>query len=270
MEERLQKILARAGYGSRRASELLIANGRVTVNGNTAILGTRADQDVDQIKVDGQLLDLSKHENIYIALHKPRNVLSDNDPRDDRTTVRDLVPVRGHLFTVGRLDYESEGLILLTNDGELANRLTHPRYGHEKEYKVMVVGQPDEKQLAIWRRGVVMKDGSRSLPAIVEVVSTTGEKSWLKIILKEGKKRQIREIGSLIGLPVERIVRVRIGTLLLGELKTGEWRNLRMNEVKSLKDYTAKAPLNRTKSEKVPAPRIKTEKTVTQKKRSSR
>jgi len=249
MEERLQKILARAGYGSRRASELLIANGRVTVNGKTAILGTRADQEVDQIKVDGQLLDLSKHEKIYIALHKPRNVLSDVDPRDDRTTVRDLVPVRGHLFTVGRLDYDSEGLILLTNDGELANRLTHPRYGHEKEYKVLVVGQPDEKQLAIWRRGVVMKDGSRSLPAIIEVVSTTGDKTWLKIILREGKKRQIREIGSLIGLPVERIIRVRIGTLLLGELKTSEWRNLRMNEVKSLKEYTAKAFTPKPKQE---------------------
>lgn len=236
MEERLQKLLARAGYGSRRASELLIANGRVTVNGKTAILGTRADSDTDQVRVDGQLLDLSKHEKIYIALHKPKNVLSDTDPRDDRTTVRDLVPVRGHLFTVGRLDYDSEGLILLTNDGELANRLTHPRYGHEKEYKVLVVGQPDDKQLAIWRRGVVMKDGARSLPAFVEIVSTTGEKTWLKIIMREGKKRQIREIGSLIGLPVERIVRVRIGTLLLGELKAGEWRNLRINEVKSLKD----------------------------------
>ncbi len=238
MEERLQKILARAGYGSRRANEVLLSAGRVSVNGKVAILGTKADQERDDIKVDGQLIAKNKQEKIYIALNKPKNVLSDVDPKDDRTTVRDLVPVPGHLFTVGRLDYDFEGLILLTNDGDLANKLTHPRYGHEKEYKVQVVGKPDDKQLEIWRRGVVMKDGSRTLPAKVIVELTIGKSSWLSIIMREGKKRQIREVGSLIGLPVERILRVRIGTLELGDLKPGEWRNLRMTEVKSLTEST--------------------------------
>ncbi|MEN6435735.1 MAG: pseudouridine synthase [Anaerolineaceae bacterium] len=236
MEERLQKILAKAGYGSRRSNEEIIVAGRVTVNGKVAILGTKADQEIDDIQVDGHPIAKKPQEKIYIALHKPRGVLSDVDPKDDRQTIRDLVPVPGHLFTVGRLDYDSEGLILLTNDGELANLLTHPRYGHEKEYRVLVVGQPDAKQLEIWRRGVVMKDGTKTLPARVTVESTIGKSTWLSIVMREGKKRQIREVGSLIGLPVERILRVRIGTLNLGDLKPREWRNLKMTEVKSLID----------------------------------
>ncbi len=167
-------------------------------------------------------------------------MLSDVDPKDERKTVRDFVPVPGHLFTVGRLDFDSEGLILLTNDGDLANKLTHPRYGHEKEYKVQVLGQPDEKQLSIWRRGVVMKDGTRTQPATVIVDAPAGKSTKLTIIMREGKKRQIREVGSLLGLPVERIVRVRIGTLLLGDLKPGEWRNLKKAEVSSLIATTTK------------------------------
>jgi 23S rRNA pseudouridine2605 synthase len=237
MEERLQKILAKVGYGSRRSNEEIISSGRVMVNGIVATLGMKADQEIDDIQVDGHPIAKKPQEKIYIALHKPRGVLSDVDPKDDRPTVRDLVPVPGHLFTVGRLDYDSEGLILLTNDGELANLLTHPRYGHEKEYKVMVVGQPDDKQLEIWRRGVVMKDGTKTLPAKVTIESTIGKNTWLSIVMREGKKRQIREVGSLIGLPVERILRVRIGTLILGDLKPREWRNLKMSEVKNLVDF---------------------------------
>jgi 23S rRNA pseudouridine2605 synthase len=235
MEERLQKILAKAGFGSRRANEELIQAGRVKVNGVTATLGMKADPSRDTITVDTRPIPKLQTERIYIALHKPRGVLSDVDPNDDRQTVRDLVPVPGHLFAVGRLDYDSEGLILLTNDGDLANRLTHPRYGHEKEYRVLVPKRPDEDQLAIWRRGVVLDDGYKTAPAHVVVESTAARGIWLRVILREGRKRQIREVGSRIGLPVQRIVRVRIGNLTLGNLKPKEWRNLNMDEVKKLR-----------------------------------
>jgi len=141
------------------------------------------------------------------------------------------------LFSVGRLDLDSEGLILLTNDGELANRLTHPRYRHEKEYEVFVIKQPDEEQLAIWRRGVVLEDGYRTLPAKVEVIKRANNGAWLRIIMREGKKRQIRKTGARIGLPVGQIKRVRIGTLKLGSLRSGEWRYLTPGEVQRLRAY---------------------------------
>jgi len=236
MEERLQKILARMNYGSRRANEELIVAGRVKVNGITAVLGTKADPEKDKITVDDQPIPQQKSEKVYIALHKPRGVLSDVDPNDPRRTVRELVPVSGHLFAVGRLDLDSEGLILLTNDGELANRLTHPRYGHEKEYKVLVATRPDEEQLAAWKRGIVLPDGHKTQPADVRVEGAYGKGTWMRVVLREGRKRQIREVGSTIGLPVVRIVRVRISSLLLGQLKPGEWRNLTSSEVNALKE----------------------------------
>lgn len=235
MEERLQKILAQANYGSRRSCEEIIVAGRVVVNGKTAVLGSKADISTDDIKVDGQTLPKKGTEYVYVALNKPRGVLSDIDTKDTRKTVRDLVAISGHLFTVGRLDYDSEGLILLTNDGDLANRLTHPRYNHEKEYRVLIVTRPDEKQLATWRRGVILPDGYKTRPAKVMVDSISGEDVWLRVIIHEGKKRQIRETGSQLGLPVRRIVRIRIGTLLLGSLKLGQWRYLTESEIKSLK-----------------------------------
>jgi 23S rRNA pseudouridine2605 synthase len=205
------------------------------VNGVKASLGTKADATKDTIMVDQQILPKVQPQQVYIALHKPRGILSDVDPNDSRPTVMDLVPKFGHLFAVGRLDLDSEGLILLTNDGELANRLTHPRYGHEKEYRVYVGNRPDEEQLSIWRRGVVLADGHKTLPAQVTVESVVGEHTWLRVIMKEGRKRQIREVGSTIGVPVLRIMRVRIGTLELGSLKPREWRELRSEEIKSLK-----------------------------------
>jgi 23S rRNA pseudouridine2605 synthase len=235
MEERLQKILAKAGFGSRRANEELIEAGRVRVNGKVASLGMKADPERDAILVDMKPIPKAQTERIYIALHKPRGVLSDVDPNDERQTVRDLVPVPGHLFAVGRLDYDSEGLILLTNDGDLANRLTHPRYGHEKEYRVLISKKPDDEQLTTWRRGVVLEDGYKTAPAQVSVESTAARGIWLRVILREGRKRQIREVGSRIGLPVSRIVRIRIGNLPLGSLKPKEWRNLTMDEVKKLR-----------------------------------
>ncbi len=234
-QERLNKILARAGIGSRRACDELIAQGRVTVNGRVAKLGDKADPEKDDIRVDGQRIQPPEPP-VYIALYKPRWVLSTMKPdRSEHKTLLDLVPVPYRLFPVGRLDLESEGLMLLTNDGELANRLTHPRYGHEKEYRVLVAKRPDEKQLAAWRHGIVLSDGTRTRPAEVRVEETVGKGAWLRVILREGRKRQIREMAALTGLPVVRLIRVRIGPLRLHNLKPGEWRYLTEQEIAALK-----------------------------------
>jgi 23S rRNA pseudouridine2605 synthase len=144
------------------------------------------------------------------------------------------------LYPVGRLDIDSEGLILLTNDGELANRLTHPRYGHEKEYRVLVASRPDEEQLVIWRRGVMLEDETKTAPAQVKFVRAMGKGAWLQVVMREGRKRQIREVGKTIGLAVVKIIRVRIGTLLLGNLKPSEWRYLTAEEVAMLKGQPGK------------------------------
>jgi 23S rRNA pseudouridine2605 synthase len=235
--ERLQKILAAAGHGSRRACEDLIVAGRVRVNGQRARLGDKADPALDSITLDGE--PVAAEALAYIALNKPRGVLSSLESQGDRNTVRDLVPVPGRLYPVGRLDVMSEGLMLLTNDGDLTNRLTHPRYGHDKEYRVLVSGSPDRETLQIWRRGVVLKDEAgnteRTAPAKVEVESEAGEGTWLSVVMREGKKHQIRRVGETLGLPVARIIRVRIGTLQLGKLRPGEWRHLTAAEVKALK-----------------------------------
>jgi len=234
MQERLQKLLAQAGYGSRRACEQFIIAGRVHVNGQVAMLGQKADLTVDKVTMDGK--PLPKAETLtYIALYKPRNVLSAAEGQDDRQTVRDLIPVEGHLYPVGRLDFDSEGLILMTNDGELTNRLTHPRFGHEKEYRVLLARRPDEKQLDTWRCGVVLEDGDKTAPAQVNFLSTLGKGAWIRAVMGEGKKRQIREIGNLLGLPVVKIIRLRIGTLKLGSLKPRQWRYLTADEIAELK-----------------------------------
>jgi 23S rRNA pseudouridine2605 synthase len=214
----------------------LITAGRVKVNGTVAVIGQKADPSVDKIMLDGKAVK-APEQKVYIALHKPRMVLSvvEAEPSDTRQTVRDLVPVAERLYPVGRLDFDSEGLILMTNDGDLANDLTHPSKGHPKEYRVLVARHPDEEQLSTWRRGVVMEDGYKTAPAEVRMDSMAGKGTWLRIVMREGRKRQIREIGSLLGLPVVRIVRVRIGTLQLGGLKAGEWRYLTSEEVAALK-----------------------------------
>jgi 23S rRNA pseudouridine2605 synthase len=234
MEERLQKILARAGYGSRRECEEFIRAGRVRVNGAVAELGSKADAAVDHITIDGTSLPKAEPL-VYYALHKPRGVITSVSDPLNRKTVRDLIPISGTIYPVGRLDEDSEGLVLMTNDGELANKLTHPRYGHEKEYKVLVARQPEQDQLEALRHGVILEDGTRTAPAQVVVENTYGKGAWLRVILKEGRKRQIREMGSRIGLPVVRILRVRIGTLKIGSLKAGEWRALKPDEVRQLK-----------------------------------
>jgi 23S rRNA pseudouridine2605 synthase len=241
MLERLQKILAQAGYGSRRACEDFITAGRVRVNGKMAELGQKADPAIDKITVDGKPI-AAAEQLIYIALHKPRNVLStvEHERGDDRPTVRDIVDVSGHIYPVGRLDFESEGLVLMTNDGELTNRLTHPRFGHTKEYKVLIAKRPDDDQLEAWKRGVVLEDGYKTAPADVRFESAQGKGAWVRVVMGEGRKRQIREICRQLGLPVVRIVRVRIGSLRLGNLKSRQWRYLTTKEVEELKQSDRK------------------------------
>lgn len=237
-EERIQKILARAGFGSRRASEELIAGGRVTMNGQPVALGAKADAGVDEIRVDGVRVH-AQQKLVYIALYKPRGVLSTTGGPDKRPKVVDLVPGGEALQIVGRLDLESEGLILLTNDGPLIQRLTHPRYGHEKEYRVLVARQPDAEQLATWRRGVVLPDGAKTQPAEVRVERSHGKGAWLRVIMKEGKKRQIRETATLLGLPVVKLIRVRIASIKVGAMRSGDWRELSAAEVAELKGEKA-------------------------------
>lgn len=236
MAERIQKILAQAGYGSRRACEDFISAGRVRVNGQLASLGGKADPHVDRITVDGKPI-AAPERLTYIALYKPRNVLStiEKEKGDDRRTVRDLVDAPGHLYPVGRLDFESEGLVLMTNDGDLTNRLTHPRYGHEKEYRVLLARRPDAEQLEAWKRGVVLEDGYKTQPVNVRFESPQGKGAWVRVVMGEGRKRQIRETCKQLGLPVVRILRIRIGELRLGNLKPGQWRSLTTHEVDELK-----------------------------------
>src|SRR5919106_831548 len=246
MPERLQKILAQAGYGSRRASEDFISAGRVRVNGQIATLGQKADPAVDKITVDGKPI-AAAESLTYIALYKPRLVLSavESERGDARQTVRDLVDVPGHLYPVGRLDFESEGLVLMTNDGDLTNRLTHPRFGHTKEYKVLLARRPDRDQLEAWQRGVVLEDGYKTAPADVRYETGQGKGAWVRVVMGEGRKRQIREICKQLGLPIVRIIRIRIGALRLGNLKPRQWRYLTREEVDALKQKEITKQTNR-------------------------
>ncbi len=256
MEERLQKILASAGWGSRRACEEFIAAGRVTVNGRVAELGQKADPARDKIALDGELL--TRPEKLtYVALYKPRGVVSSLSPQGERQTVRDLVPLEARLYPVGRLDVDSEGLILLTNDGPLTNKLTHPRYRTEKEYRVLVKGEPDEAQLQAWRRGVML-EGKRTAHAQVTREGHAPVGRWLRVIMHEGRKHEIRDIGLALGIPVIRLIRVRMGSLTIGTLQPGQWRELGVREVKqlltgftqtALRLRAAHAPRERTLSE---------------------
>ncbi len=245
MEERLQKILARAGFGSRRACEEIIRQGRVTVNGRVVTLGARADPDRDDIRVDGERIRINS-ENQYIMLYKPRGVLSSLHDPEGRKTLSDIVPVEGHWYPVGRLDYNSEGLILLTNDGELAHRLTHPRYRHPKTYLVLVEGKPSSQDLAKLRKGVVIEGGYKTAPAEVSILDSPPrwlssglisrpKSTWMKIVLREGKKRQIRHMFGVIGHPVLRLIRVGIGPLRLTINRPGEWRRLSDKEIEKLR-----------------------------------
>ncbi len=231
-EERIQKLLAQAGYGSRRACEEFLTEHRVTVNGQVVELGAKADPIRDVIKVDGKRVHFEA-KRIYVALNKPIGVVTTNADEFGRQTVRDLIPIEGHLYPVGRLDADSEGLVLLTNDGDLANALTHPRYEHEKEYRVLVEGEPSESTLNAWRRGVLLEE-QLTAPAKVDVIDAGRGQTWLRVIMHEGRKRQIREVAGMLGHRVKYLQRVRIGPIRLLNLKPGEWRYLSASEIRLL------------------------------------
>lgn len=231
-EERIQKLLAQAGLGSRRACEEFLIGHRVTVNGKLVELGAKADPNKDVIKVDGKRIQIEQTR-VYVMLNKPAGIVTTNEDEFGRKTVRDLVPIDEHLFPVGRLDADSEGLVLLTNDGDLTNALTHPRFEHEKEYVVMVEGRPSEGVLQSWRRGVLLEE-QMTAPARVDVLEGDRDKTWLRVVMHEGRKRQIREVAGMLGHKVRYLQRVRIGPLKLGQLKLGAWRHLTAGEVRDL------------------------------------
>ena len=238
--ERLQKVLAYAGVASRRKAEELIQQGRVTVNGKVITqLGTKVDPDRDEIRVDGERIRTAPSF-VYIMVNKPRGVLSVMEDDRDRKSLGDLVSAPTRLYPVGRLDASSEGLILLTDDGGLANLLTHPRYQHEKEYLVLVNGRPSDSTLEAWRRGVLL-DEKLTAPARVGVVRGQGDSTLLRVAMYEGRKRQIRRVASLLGHPVRELTRVRLGPLQLGTLETGQWRYLTPKEVRELETLKRKS-----------------------------
>ena len=231
-EERLQKIIGRAGIASRRAAELLIEQGRVTVNGTVAKIGQSGDPKADDIRVDGIRVEMPDSYE-YIILNKPRGVISDLDVSGDHANARDLIPLDGHLYPVGRLDLMSEGLMLFTNDGDLAHKLTHPRYEHPKTYQVTLAGSITLQAIDRWRSGVVI-EGKKTRPAIVTKIRKTRDGTVLEVTMQEGRKRQIRKIASALGYPVVSLIRTRLGPLVLGELPEGGWRRLTPEEIQSL------------------------------------
>lgn len=234
MRQRLQKIISCAGAASRRAAEELIRAGRVTVNGETAALGMSADPDTDAVCLDGRRLrPVQAH--TYIMLNKPRGYVTTMSDERGRKTAAELVADAGaRLLPVGRLDLDSEGLLLMTDDGELINRLTHPSHGVEKTYETTVSGADMDAALPVLRSALVI-DGQRIRPARVELADDRGERKLLRITVSQGINRQVRKMCAAAGLRVHRLRRVSEGPLLLGELGPGRWRRLTENEIEELK-----------------------------------
>ena len=232
--ERLQKVLAAAGLGSRRACEILIEDERVTVNGEVAVLGRRVDRETDRIEVDGLRVPVRPGLVTYL-LNKPRGVVTTASDPQGRPTVVDLVPAEPRIFPVGRLDTDTEGLLLLTNDGDLAHRLTHPSFGVEKEYLAEVDGSPTPAQLRRLREGIELEDGMTA-PAKASL-SAPGA---VRLVIHEGRNRQVRRMCEAVGHPVRRLVRTRIGPLADRRLPPGEWRPLTPAEVRALEAEAAK------------------------------
>ncbi len=213
----------------------MAVNGRVVTE-----LGTKVDPTRDQVRVDGQPVRLAQ-QHVYIVLNKPRGVLSTMQDSRGRRALADLVPVPARLYPVGRLDATSEGLILLTDDGELANILTHPRYGHDKEYRVLVNGRPSDETLETWRHGLIL-EGKKTAPARVEVLGARKDTTLLRVVMREGRKRQLRRVAETLGHPVLELTRTRLGPLDLGMLDAGQWRYLTPKEIKSLVALKQRAP----------------------------
>ncbi len=245
--ERLQKVLARTGLASRRAVEQMIREGRITVNGQVAVLGQRVDLSVDAVKLDGRRVAAGGGKRRYLLLNKPAGCVSTSSDPEGRPTVLDCLPVRLRkgLFPVGRLDYETEGLLILTDDGELAQRVAHPRFGGRKIYQVKVKGRPRQTEIARLKDGIVI-DGRRVAPlSITSRGASSGARdsvsnSWWTVTLGEGRTRQIREMFFRIGHPVGRLRRVAIGPIADPHLPRGGWRELTEQEVERLRDQDSR------------------------------
>lgn len=254
MQTRLQKILSTAGISSRRASETLITEGRVTVNGKPVTeLGSKADPETDDIRVDGRRVKAPARRR-YLLMYKPRGYITTRSDPEQRPTVVDLLNkggVREYVYPVGRLDYESEGLLLLTSDGDLAEKLMHPSHAVPREYHVRVRGVPSAATLDRLSRGVVL-DGRKTQPAEVGIVklidSTTGQDAILSVLIHEGRNRQVRRMCEAVGHRVSRLKRVRIGPITDDDIRPGEFRDLSDKEVAALKREAALDPGQRKKS----------------------
>ena len=231
--ERLQKVLARVGIGSRRVCEDLIAEGRVTVDGEVAVLGRRVDVETALIELDGAPIGV-RPDLVHYLLNKPAGVVTTADDPQGRPTVVGLVPAEPRVFPVGRLDVDTEGLLLLTNDGELAYRLTHPSFGVEKEYVAELEGSPSRAALRRLREGVELGDGTTA-PARAALL----EPSVVRLTVHEGRNRQVRRMCDAVGHPVVRLIRTRIGPLADRSLAPGAWRELTGDEVRSLQRAVA-------------------------------
>ena len=265
-EERLQKILSTAGVASRRLSEELIQQGRVSVNGQTVTeLGTKADPSVDEIKVDGRRIKTTQRKR-YVLLNKPRGYITTRSDPQGRPTVMELVQgVKEYIYPVGRLDYDSEGLLLLTNDGELAARLTHPRHEVEKVYEARVKGVPDDHTLERLARGFPI-EGRRTAPARIRAsepfVKGAGEQTIVEISIHEGRQRQVRKMFEAVGHPVVRLNRVRIGPISDPDMPPGHWRELTPAEIERLSRSAGLRSATRTdaptqRSQRPPRPQRK-------------
>ena len=238
MEQRLQKLIAAAGIASRRHAEELIAAGKVSINGKIVTeLGTKADPEKDHIKVNGKLINpqLKARAKVHVLLNKPRGYLSSVSDTEGRPLVVDLLPpALGRLHPVGRLDFNTEGLILLTNDGDLTNFVTAARNRVDKVYEVKVKGVPTEGAISRLRRGVTLDDGTRTAPAKIKLRHETDSNAWLEVLLHQGRNQQVRRMFELIGHSVIRLRRIRIGFLTDEDLKPGHWRFLTEREVARL------------------------------------
>jgi pseudouridine synthase len=252
--ERIQKILARAGYGSRRACETIIKEGRVAVDGTTAQLGDKADATTQRISVDG--VSISKPQDyVYILLHKPRGYITTTSDPQGRHTVMELItrspnmntkPPRVRLYPVGRLDADSEGLLLLTNDGVLTQKLTHPRYQHPRVYRVQLREMPDKKTIERWQQGLTL-DGKLTRFSSVMLDGQSRGKTWIRVTVHEGRKHLVRRMVAALGHPALRLIRIQMGPLELRNLPSGQWRYLSKGEVHALRAIQDKSQQGKRK-----------------------
>jgi 23S rRNA pseudouridine2605 synthase len=261
MEQRLQKLIAAAGIASRRHAEELISAGRVTLNGKVVTeQGVKADPDKDHIKVNGKLINpqLKAREKVYVLLNKPRGYLSSVSDPEGRPLVIELLPATlGRIHPVGRLDFNTEGLLLMTNDGELTNFVTSARNRVEKVYEVKVKGVPPENSIERLRRGVTLEDGVRSSPAKIKMLHETDTNAWYEVLLHQGRNQQVRRMFEKIGHTVLKLRRTRIGTLEDDLLKPGSWRFLSDREVSRLTKPRVPKPRTAAKSSVKSRPRTR-------------